>query len=278
MNDKTKFPQNNKMDEPTFVSRDGMLADKEYVEWLKELKARYRQSQAKASVKVNTFLLEYYWSLGRDIVQRKAESKWGSGFFNQLSLDMRAMFPDEKGFSVTNLKYIKRWYVFYYEQFIIRHQAGDEFGMPEIFGIIPWKHHVNIFTKSKSIEEALFYINKTATEGWSRARLEHEIDAHLFLMQGAAITNFDKTLPVAQSESAKELLKKEYDLSFVTVEAVEQEKDLENALAKNVTEFLLELGQGFAYLGRQRELRMDNESVFFPICCFITSPNVGMSS
>ena len=137
MNDKTKSNQNNKTDEPTFVSRVGMLADKEYVEWLKELKARYRQSQAKASVKVNTFLLEYYWSLGRDIVQRKAESKWGSGFFNQLSLDLRAMFPDEKGFSVTNLKYIKRWYVFYYEQVIIRHQAGDELGMPEIFGVIP---------------------------------------------------------------------------------------------------------------------------------------------
>ena len=272
MNDKTQFPQNNKMDEPAFVSRDGMLADKEYVEWLKELKARYRQSQAKASVKVNTFLLEYYWSLGRDIVQRKAESKWGSGFFNQLSLDMRAMFPDEKGFSVTNLKYIKRWYVFYYEQIINRHQAGDELEMPTIFGVIPWKHHVYIFTKSKSLEEALFYINKVATEGWSRARLEHEIDTHLFLTQGAAITNFDKTLPVSQSESAKELLKKEYDLSFVTVEAVEQEKDLENALAKNVTEFLLELGQGFAYLGRQRELRIDNESVFFPDLLFYHIP------
>ena len=271
MNDKTKSFQSNKM-EPTFVSRDGMLVDKEYVEWLKELKARYRQSQAKASVKVNTFLLEYYWSLGRDIVQRKAESKWGSGFFNQLSLDMRAMFPDEKGFSVTNLKYIKRWYVFYYEQVIIRHQAGDELGMPEIFGVIPWKHHVNIFTKSESLEEALFYINKVATEGWSRARLEHEIDAHLFLKQGAAITNFDKTLPISQIESAKELLKKEYDLSFVTVEAVEQEKDLENALAKNVTEFLLELGQGFAYLGRQRELRIDNESVFFPDLLFYHIP------
>lgn len=178
MNDKTKSFQSNKM-EPTFVSRVGMLADKEYVEWLKELKARYRQSQAKASVKVNTFLLEYYWSLGRDIVQRKAESKWGSGFFNQLSLDMRAMFPDEKGFSVTNLKYIKRWYVFYYEQIVIRQQPADELEMPEMFGVVPWFHHVYIFTKSNSLEEALFYINKVATEGWSRARLEHEIDGKL---------------------------------------------------------------------------------------------------
>ena len=205
------------MNTPEFVKRDGMLADKEYVEWLKELKARYRQSQAKAAVRVNTAMLEFYWSLGRDIIQRKAESKWGSGFFNQLSLDMRAMFPDEKGFSATNLKYIKRWYSFYYEQVINRQQPADEIGhqhgdvfvqqlverfkevvpsirqqpadqleMPEIFGVIPWFHHVEIFTKSKSLEEALFYIQKVATEGWSRALLEHH---------GMLISSKNKALP-----------------------------------------------------------------------------------
>jgi len=122
------------MNEPKFIYRDGMLADNDYVQWLKDLKARYRQCQAKAAVKVNTAMLEFYWSLGRDIIQLKAESKWGSGFFNQLSLDMRAMFPDEKGFSVTNLKYMKRWYNFYYQHVAIGqrpvdqigHQAGDE--------------------------------------------------------------------------------------------------------------------------------------------------------
>ena len=157
------------MIKPTFVHRDGMQTDMEYVMWLTELKARYRQSQAKAAAKVNTVLLEFYWSLGCDIVQRKAESKWGNGFFNQLSLDMRAMFPDEKGFSVTNLKYMKRWYLFYYERFAIRQQPADEFRMPELFGQVPWFHHVEIFTKSHSLDEALFYINKVATEGWRRS-------------------------------------------------------------------------------------------------------------
>ncbi len=114
------------MMEPTFVYRDGMLADKEYVEWLKELKARYRQSQLRAAVKANNEVLEYYWSLGRDIVAKKAESKWGSGFFNQLSLDMRTIFPNEKGFSVTNLKYMKRWYLFYYERIVNHQQAVDQ--------------------------------------------------------------------------------------------------------------------------------------------------------
>ena len=279
-------------DMPTFVHREGILADTEYIDWLKELKARYKQSQAKAAVRVNTTILEFYWSLGRDIIQRKAESKWGSGFFNQLSLDMRAMFPDEKGFSSANLRYMKRWYEFYYQGIANIHQVGEEIvqqpaeelgsanrqqpaeelRMPEIFGAIPWFHHVEIFTKSKSLEEALFYIQKVATEGWSRALLEHHVDAHLFEKQGSAITNFDKTLSATQSESAKELLKKEYDLSFITVEAVKEEKDLENALAKNITEFLLELGSGFSYLGRQKELRVDEESVFFPDLLFYHIP------
>ena len=144
--------------------------------------------------------------------------------------------------------------------------------MPEIFGIIPWFHHVHIFTKSKSLDEALFYINKVATEGWSRDLLEHHVAAHLFQSQGAAITNFESTLPVSQVEEAKQLLKKEYDLNFITVEAVKEEKDLENALTKNVTEFLLELGQGFAYLGRQKELRIDEETVFFPDLLFYHIP------
>ncbi len=276
------------MIEPSFVYRDGMLADKEYVAWLSELKLRFHSSQAKAAVRVNTVMLEYYWSLGRDIVQRKAESKWGSEFFNQLSLDIRTMFPDEKGFSSTNLRYMKRWFEFYYQRVVnlhqageeifqqsddvIAHQAGEELEMPAVFGIVPWKHHVYIFTKSKSLNEALYYINKVATEGWSRALLEHQIDAHLFQSQGSAITNFEATMPVSQIDEAKHLLKNEYDLSFITVEAIKKEKDLENALAKNVTEFLLELGQGFAYLGRQKELRMDDETAFFPDLLFYHIP------
>ena len=104
-----------------------MLADSDYVQWLSELKQRYRQSQAKAAVHVNHGMLEFYWSLGRDIVALKAESKWGSDFYNQLSIDLKQTFPQQKGFSVTNLKYVKRWYLFYYEQIITRQQPADEF-------------------------------------------------------------------------------------------------------------------------------------------------------
>lgn len=284
--------------EPAFVVRDGMLADKEYVTWLSELKQRFQSSQTKAAVRVNTAMLEYYWSLGRDIVKKKADSKWGSGFFNQLSDDMRSMFPNETGFSVTNLKYMKRWYSFYNGQVVIRQQAADELekplsqrpidekeplleirqqpademDMPPIFGQIPWFHHVEIFTNSQSLDEALFYINKVVEEGWSRSWLEAQMAAKLFKTQGTAVTNFDKTLPMPQRELAKELLKDEYNFEFLTMKAKYDEHDLEEALVANITRFLLELGKGFAFVGRQIELRMDEETSFFPDLVFYHIP------
>jgi len=270
---KDKLMKENKNTEiPSFVYRDGMTADKEYVEWLSDLKQRYKQSQLRTAVKANSEVLEYYWSLGRDIVAKEAESKWGSGFFNQLSLDMRAMFPDEKGFSSANLRYMKRWYEFYYQRIVNLQQPVEDLKMPDTFGFIPWGHHIYIFTKSQSLDEALFYINKVTTEGWSRTLLEHHVTAHLFQSQGSAITNFEATLPSTQVEEAKELLKKEYDLSFITVEEVKREKDLENALAKNITRFLLELGRGFSYVGRQMELQMPGGQTYFPDLVFYHIP------
>ena len=264
--------ENKNIERPTFVYRDGMTADAEYMAWLSDLKQRYKQSQLRTIVKANNEVLEYYWSLGRDIVVKEAESKWGSGFFNQLSLDMRAIFPDEKGFSSANLRYMKRWYEFYYQRIVNLQQPVEHLKMPDTFGLIPWGHHIYIFTKSQSLNEALFYINKVATEGWSRTLLEHHVTAHLFQSQGSAITNFEVTLPSAQIEEAKQMLKKEYDLSFITVEEVKKEKDLENALANNITRFLLELGRGFSYVGRQMELQMPGGQTYFPDLIFYHIP------
>ena len=208
----------NNMDTPEFVKRDGIIADSKYVEWLSSIKQRYQRSQIKAAVQVNHTMLEFYWELGRDIVALKAESQWGSGFFKQLSLDLREMFPDKDGFSVTNLKYIKRWYLFYYEHVINRQQlvddfgdakmrqhvtefgqqVADELGMPANFALVPWFHHVAIISKSKSLDEALFYINEVIAGNWSRSRLEDELKSDLFARQGKAITNFSKTLELPQ--------------------------------------------------------------------------------
>lgn len=284
--------------EPTFVYRDNTIADNEYVEWLSDVKARFHQSQIKAAIRVNTAMLEFYWSIGRDLVALRAEERWGAGVVKQFALDMRQAFPNETGFSDTNVKYMKRWYSFYYENITksqqvagqIRgsqishqlgdqmesaeksHQLGDQLEMPEIFGRIPWRHHVEIFTKSQSIEEAIFYINKVAEEGWSRNWLEDQMAAKRYLSQGAAITNFDKTLPAPQSELAKEMLKDEYNFEFLTMKAKYDEHDLEEALVNNITRFLLELGKGFAFVGRQMELRMDDETTFFPDLVFYHIP------
>lgn len=171
---------------PSFVYRDGMTANIEYVEWLSEVKTRFRRSQIKASVRVNTSMLEFYWSVGRDLVALRAEERWGAGVVKQFALDMRQTFPDETGFSHTNVKYMKQWYSFYYDRFTKSHQVGGQLEMPEKFGVIPWKHHVCIVSKSKTLEEAFFYINKVATEGWSRALLVHQVDAHLYEAQGYA--------------------------------------------------------------------------------------------
>lgn len=295
-------------DKPTFVSRDMMTADEGYVQWMADIKQRFRQSQIKAAVRVNTAMLEFYWSMGRDMVELRAESKWGSGFFDQLSLDLRTAFPEETGFSVTNLKYMKRWYAFYNERVancqrlvdeirqqpadeisavqsdeldvVIRQQPADEKGqqsadqleMPDIFGRIPWFHHVLIISKCQTLDEAIFYINKVTEEGWSRSRLESQIAANLFGIQGAAVTNFEHTLPAPQSQLAKEILKDPYHFGFLSMSEEYEEKDLEDALVSNVTRFLMELGKGFSYVGRQMELQMPGGQTFFPDLLFYHIP------
>ena len=282
----------NNMDTPEFVKRDGIIADSKYVEWLSSIKQRYQRSQIKAAVQVNHTMLEFYWELGRDIVALKAESQWGSGFFKQLSLDLREMFPDKDGFSVTNLKYIKRWYLFYYEHVINRQQLVDDFGdakmrqlvtefgqqvaddlgMPANFALVPWFHHVTIISKSKSLDEALFYINEVIAGNWSRSRLEDELKSDLFARQGKAITNFSKTLELPQQQLAQEILKDPLDFNFLHLKQGYDERELEEALVTNITNFLLELGRGFSFVGRQMELQMPGGQTFFPDLIFYHIP------
>ena len=310
-------------DKPTFVSRDMMTADEGYVQWMADIKQRFRQSQVKAAVRVNTAMLEFYWSVGRDLVALRAEERWGAGVVKQFALDMRQAFPDETGFSYSNVKYMKQWYSFYYERVTksqrsvdqISHQAGgqfedveddvekshqlggqiespkigqqvagqldenekghqvgDQLEMPEIFGLVPWKHHVLIISKCQTLDEAIFYINKVTEEGWSRSRLESQIAANLFGSQGAAVTNFEHTLPAPQSQLAKEILKDPYHFGFLSMSEEYEEKDLEDALVSNVTRFLMELGKGFSYVGRQMELQMPGGQTFFPDLLFYHIP------
>ena len=225
----------------------------EYKEWFRELKQRIRQSQIRAAVRVNTTLLELYWDLGADIVSKQIESVWGSGIIKQLSDDLRMEFPDMQGFSTTNLWYIKKWYLFY-------SQSSEK--LPQVVGEIPWGHNREIITKCKSIEEALFYAHKTIDEGWSRSTLIHFIEAGYYHSFGKAVTNFNNTLPAVQSELAAETLKDPYNFDFLSMTAGYKERELENALTDNITIFFLELGRGFAFVGRQVELKVADSSYF----------------
>ena len=256
-----------KDNKPAFVKRDTIIAGKEYAQLLSSLKERFRTSQIKAAVKVNTSLLEFYWEMGRDISKLHEAAKWGSAFFDCLSLDLKTAFPGQSGFAVTNLKYAKRWYEFYNQDNIIRQRVVDEFEMPENFGMIPWGHHIDIFTRSKSINEALFYLEETIKNNWSRPELDAEIDNNLYARCGKAITNFDEKLPAPYSGLAKAILKSPYDFGFID-KKVTTEKQLEEELATNITRFLLELGQGFAYVGRQMELKMPGGQTFIPDMIF----------
>lgn len=281
---------------PTFVYRDGMLSDARYVEWLSDVKTRFRQSQIKASIRVNTSMLEFYWSIGRDLVALRAEERWGAGVVKQFALDMRQAFPGITGFSDTNIKYIKQWYSFYYERIIKSQQpvgkldnekgqqvvgqmktekgrqVADLLEMPELFGKVPWGQHISIISKCQSLDEALFYIHKVVEEGWSRSLLENKISAKLFQAQGSAVTNFEQTLPAPQNMFAKEILKDPYHFDFLSMKSEYDEHDLEEALVSNITQFLLELGKGFSFVGRQMELQMPGGQTFFPDLVFYHIP------
>jgi len=265
-----------------------LIKDSEFKQWLVDLKSRIRQSQLRAFVKVNSELLHLYWDLGHDIVIRQMDSAWGSGFFTKLSKELKSEFPDMKGFSERNLYNIKQFYLFYSQDNTIspqvgaklenadlhqagakikiaekkintiRHQAGDEFEEHIIFQI-PWRHHVEIFSKCKSVQEALFYVQKTIENGWSRAVLMNFIDVDLYHSQGKAINNFDRLLPDVHSDLVKETLKDPYNFDFLTLTENFKEKELEDALVANITKFLLELGHGFAYMGRQYPIRVGNK-------------------
>lgn len=267
-----------KNEKPKVVKIHDVQIDREYIQWIGEIKSRYRSAQIKAAVKVNAEQLLFNWQLGRDLVIRKAEEKWGSGIVEQVSLDLQEAFSESKGFSPSNLWRMKQWYLFYVQSAEKLAQLGreltasqklaqlgreisdvpsstnDSIAFPKYFAFVPWKHHVAIVSKCKSVEEALFYVIKCINEGWSRNTLENCIHAHYYESCGGAITNFSEKLPSPQSEMAQEITKDTYDFGFLTLPDGYDEEKLETELEKQLTRFLLELGTGFAYLGRQKQI------------------------
>jgi len=267
----------------------------EYKEWLMNLKSKIRSSQIKAALAVNAELIGFYWDLGKMISEK--QTAWGTSFLEQLSKDLKDEFPNMNGLSFRNLKYCRQFYQFYaspigqqvvaqlemqtqageeiiqqpvgqtLQQLVAEIQPSDKNKKPQATDLIwqqlvaqiPWGHNILIFSKSTDQQEALFYIQKTIENGWSRAVLSLQIESGLYSRQGKAITNFKNTLPENSSDLAHQLLKDPYQFDFLTLTENYRERELENALVENITKFLLELGSGFAYVGKQVPLQVGDK-------------------
>ena len=275
-----------KLESPQMVTSHDIHIDTEYAEWIAEVKHRYRSAQVKAAVKVNAEKLLWNWQMGRDLVQKKAEERWGAGIVEQVSLDLRREFPDSSNFSARNLWYMKQWYLFYtenmeklkqlvseilpsneYERKLQQiddaaeklKQPVSEFPLP--FACVPWGHHVRIVQHSESVEEALFYVSYTIKEGVSRNVLERVMKDNLYNKRGKAPNNFPQHLTTQLAQLAQQVVKENYDFGFATVSNEKyDESELEEALHENITALLLEMGNGFAFLGKQREIIVGGRS------------------
>ncbi len=266
-----------------------IIKNTEYKEFIQDIKSRIQASQIKAAVKVNTGLLRLYWDLAQQIVKKQKESTWGEGFIAEISNDLKNEFPNMRGFSTTNLLYMKKWYLFYIEQTIPQtvgeskeatssdpHQenlpqpVGDletatgRQPVEEIFQI-PWGHNREIITKCQSVNEALFYVRQTIQYNWSRTVLVHHICSNLMQREGKAVTNFKTRLPKPQSDLARQTLKDPYNFDFLNLRKKHDEKELEEGLINHITHFLLELGAGFSFIGKQYRLEIGGDEFFIDL-------------
>ncbi len=232
------------------------ILDKDYQSWIKDLKTRFQKSQIKATVSVNSALLEFYFELGKQISQTSFKAKYGGKFYSKLSQDLTSSLENVHGFSPRNLRYIEQFYILYNGKVQILPQLVAQLTS------IPWAHHRYIMDKCKDVDEALFYVFKTIENNWSRSVLLNFLDSNLYKREGKAINNFKATLPEAGSDLANQLTKDPYSFNFLSIDEKYKEKDLKKALVANIQSFLLELGNGFAFVGNEYRLEVGESELF----------------
>lgn len=253
--------------------------DEAYKAWISNVSLRFRQHQIKAAIKVNSELLQFYWSLGRDLVELNVEGRWGKSIMETISRDLQAEMPNVRGLSVTNLYYIKRFYATYNELFINLPQVGGELDnekLPQVGAnascqdmmfselmSIPWNHHKYIMDRhGKNQSKAFFFVHQTYINNWSRSVLLNFLDTDLYERQGKAVTNFKQTLPEVDSDLAQQITKDPYSFDFLSMTQNYNEKELKDALENNIMRFLTELGKGFAYVGREYRIMIGEKEKF----------------
>jgi len=265
--------------------------DKEYYDWISELSSRYRQSQIKAAVRVNSEMLRFYWSVGKDIEEHQFDNRYGSHFYENLSRDLSLALNKKKGFSPTSLKYTKYFYCLYSPFFENRRQVADELlsvNSPQVVDesssinrrqfadnlemlfCIPWTHHQKIIDKvNGNSQKALFFVRKTMENNWGRGTLLNFLSTDLFERQGAAQTNFAMTMPKAESDLAQEYFKDPYRFEFAQLKEEYTEQELKDELMSKLTQFLLELGKGFSFVGREYRLSAGGKDKYIDLLFYI---------
>lgn len=267
------------------MSKGLTIIDKEYTQWVECLSVRYRQSQVKAAVKVNREMLKYYWELGRDIEEMHVEERWGESVIRNISADLQRRNPNSTGLSRTNIYYAKKFYLLYSQYLkvvpqlvgllenekVSQPQTSDSVPqtvgqLKEMLFSIPWGHHRYLMDRyGKEPAKALFYVRKTMEEGWSRDVLLNFMDTGLYEREGKALTNFTRTLPDETSDLAQELTKDPYNFAFTGITKPYNERILKDALLANISQFLLELGTGFAYVGKEYRLQIGQKEKFIDL-------------
>lgn len=227
----------------------------DYPELLEQLKQRIKTAQVKAALSVNRELVRLYWQIGCDILQRQQKAGWGAKIIDQISADLRKEFPDSKGFSSRNLKYMRAF----------AETWPDEQIVQEALAQITWYHNLTLMEKLKDREQRLWYLHQTVEHGWSRNVLVHQIDTNLFARLGQASTNFEDTLPSPQSDLARQLLKDPYNFEFLTIAGDAHERELQRGLVAHIRDFMLELGVGFAFVGENVHLDVGGDDFYLDL-------------
>lgn len=226
-----------------------------YANWLADLKGRIHTAQQRATLAVNRELVGLYWQIGRDVLARQAEQGWGAKVIDRLAHDLRTAFPEMKGFSPRNLKYMRAF----------AEAWPDESFVQAVLAQLPWYHHLALLDKLPGPETRKWYVAKAIEHNWSRNVLVMQIESRLLERSGKAVTNFSATLPAPQSDLARESIKDPYRFDFLGLTDEAQEREIEGALVRHVTEFLLELGAGFAFVGRQVLLNVGGDEFFIDL-------------
>ena len=243
------------------------ISDKDYLKWIQDLCNRYRQSQIKASLQINKGMLSFYWELGKDIEERKYDNKYGSRFYENLSRDLSNVLNNKKGLAPTSLRYTKYFYCLYAPLFENCRQVADEF---DLLFSIPWSHHQKIIDKVKGdANKGLFFVRKTLENNWGRGVLVNFLETDLYERNGITMSNFKATMPTVESDLAQQLLKDPYHFNFLTLKEEYTEKELKEKLVDKLSNFLLELGKGFSFVGREYRLSVCGKDKYIDLLFYI---------